>query len=117
MRLLPRTKASPAFRSDVLRRIRQEPAQRRAPFIWRFAAAVAMAACILGIVQAAVFVHGERQRQALRLERQRLEAELAAVKEIAREAEPLVVLENGHGTRVIMDLDSAVQPASITNYD
>jgi hypothetical protein len=27
------------------------------------------------------------------------------------------VLENEHGTRVIMDLDSAIQPASLRTYD
>jgi hypothetical protein len=117
MRLLPRTKASPDFRSEVLRRVRAAEEPQPAPFVWRIAAAVAMAACLVAVVQIATLVRHERQREALRVERQQLEAELAAVKEIAREAEPVVVLENDRGTRVILDLDSAVQPAAHRNYD
>ena len=49
-------------------------------------------------------------------ERQQLATELEAVKKIADDTEPMVVLENDRGTRVIMDLDSAIQPASL-NYD
>jgi len=39
------------------------------------------------------------------------------VKRIASDAEPMVVLENDRGTRVIMDLDTAIQPVSARNYD
>jgi len=122
MRLLPREKASPAFTSEVLRQIRKEEAApedvRRAPFVWRMAAGFAMAVCIVAIVQLAVVQHQRREHIAeLRAEQQKIEAELQAVKEIAKDAEPMVVLENDRGTRVIMDLDSAIQPASLQTYD
>lgn len=82
------------------------------------AAAVAMAMCLLAIVNVAVLQHIQRQRTlALRAEQQQIEAELEAVKRIASEAEPQVVLENDRGTRVIMDLDTAAQPVSVRNYD
>lgn len=122
MRLLPREKASPAFTSEVLRQIRQEEAApedvRRVPFVWRMAAGFAMAVCIVAIVQLAVVQQQRRAHIAeLRAEQQKIEAELQAVKEIAKDAEPMVVLENDRGTRVIMDLDSAIQPASLQTYD
>lgn len=76
-------------------------------------AALAMAACLAVIVHGAMLVHAHRQEVAeLREERKQLEQELQAVKKIASEAEPVLVLEHDDGTRVIMDLDSAVQPAS-----
>ena len=85
---------------------------------WRLAAAFAMAACLIGVVQLASLEHQRNQRvEALRAEQQQLEAELQAVKRIAREAEPVVVLEDGRGTRVIVDLDSAIQPASLRTFD
>ncbi len=120
MRALPRAKASPAFTSDVLRKARLAgcPEERRSPFVWRMAAAFAMVVCILGVAQIAVMQYTHRQRvEALRIEQEKLEAELAEVKKIASEAEPVVVLEDGNGTRVIMDLDSAIQPASHRTYD
>jgi len=87
--------------------------------VWRFAAGFAMAASIIAIVQLALVQESRRTRLAeLRAEQQRIERELQAVKEIATAAEPVFVLENDNGTRVIMDLDSAIQPASHrTNYD
>ncbi len=126
MRLLPREKASPAFTSDVLRAVRREEAvrgdalgaQRRVPFAWRLAAGFAMAVCVVAIVELAMLQHQRREHIAeLRAEQQKIEAELQAVKEIANDAEPMVVLENDRGTRVIMDLDSAIQPASLQTYD
>ena len=122
MRVLPREKASPAFTSNVLRQIRKEEAPRedvrRVPFVWRMAAGFAMAVCIVAIVQLAVVQQQRREHIAeLRAEQQKIEAELQAVKEIAKDAEPMVVLENDRGTRVIMDLDSAIQPASLQTYD
>ena len=88
------------------------------PFVWRAAAGFAMAACIVALVQVAVLQHERRQHMAaLRAEQQKIEAELQEVKEIARDAEPVFVLENEQGTRVIMDLDSAIQPASLKTYD
>lgn len=116
MRGLPRAKASPAFTSDVLRAVRR--AESRAPFAWRLAAAFAMVLCVVALAQFAVVQQEHRARMAaLREEQQRIEAELAAVKKIASDAEPVVVLENDRGTRVIMDLDSAVQPASYRTFD
>jgi Tfp pilus assembly protein PilN len=116
MRLLPRAKASPGFTADVLRKVRQQ--EQRVPFMWRVAAAFAMAVCLVGIVHVAIMEHAQRERYAaLRAEQQQLEAELEAVKKIASEVEPVVVLENEEGTRVIVDLDTAIQPASHTTYD
>lgn len=119
MQALPRAKASPAFTSDVLRRIRQDRCEeRRTPLLWRFGAAFAMAACLAILVHGAIAVHAHRQNVAtLREERQQLEAELAAVKKIATESEPVLVLEDDRGTRVIVDLDSAIQPASLRTFD
>jgi len=124
MQVLPRVKASPAFTSDVMRSIRREKAAfstektERMPFVWRLAAGFAMVVCIVAIVNVAVLQHERRQRMAeLRAEQQKIEAELQEVKEIASDAEPMFVLENEQGTRVIMDLDSAIQPASLRTYD
>ena len=89
--------------------------------VWRLAAAFAMAMCLVVLVNAGVNLHRQRQSTlALRAEQQKLEAELEAVKKIAREAEPRVVLENDRGARVVVDikdLDTAIQPASLQNYD
>ena len=116
MRNLPRTSASPAFTREVMRRASARPRPR--PMFWRLAAAFAMAAVLVALVNVAVMQHRQQQQTlALRAERQKLEAELAAVKKIASEAEPMVVLENDRGTRVIMDLDTVNQPASQRNYD
>lgn len=85
---------------------------------WRIAAAFALAASLIVITQFAIVQHRERVRMnALLVERQSLEAELQAVKKLAMETEPVVVLENADGTRVIMDLDSAVQTASARTWD
>jgi hypothetical protein len=82
------------------------------------AAGFAMAACIVAIVHVATLQNARRAQLAeLRVEQQKIEAELQAVKEIASDAEPVFVLENEQGTRVIMDLDSAIQPASLRTYD
>lgn len=116
MRAQPRTNASPAFTREVMRRTRERE-ERRRPFAWRFAAAFAMAACLVLVVQLAIVSQHRHEAAALRAERQKLQEDLAAVKKIADETEPVVVLENDRGTRVIMDLDSAVQPPSVRNYD
>jgi hypothetical protein len=118
MRTLPRTKASPAFTREVMRKAHDLDEGARRPLVWRMAAVFAMAACLLAVVQLAVMQQRQRQRTvALRAEQQRLAADLDAFKKIAEESEPVVVLENEDGTRVIMDLDSAIQPASLRNYD
>ena len=76
-----------------------------------------MAAClILVITLASIQQHRRQTMEQLRAEQQKLSAELQAVKEIANEPEPVVVYENPD-TRVIVDLDSAVQPASYRTYD
>ena len=123
MRSTPRTSASPAFTRDVMRAVRRDaerasgrPAAR--PLVWRLGAAFAMAVCLVALVNVAVMQYTQRQRTiALRAEQQKLEAELEAVKKIASETEPQVVLENDRGARVVMDLDTAIQPASLQNYD
>lgn len=119
MRALPRTSASPAFTDAVMRKAHAAAHEQRRPLVWRMAAALAMAACLVAVVQLAVMLQQQRRHEqtlALRAERQKIEAELEAVKKIADETEPVVVLENDR-TRVVMDLDSAIQPASFTHYD
>lgn len=101
-----------------MRAVRHGAGEAPRPAVWRLAAACAMAVCLVAVVNVAVLQHRHEQRTiALRAEQQKLEAELEAVKRIARETEPMVVLENDQGTRVIMDLDTAIQPASLRNYD
>jgi hypothetical protein len=120
MRVLPRAKASPAFTSDVMRRIRQErgSGERPRPLVWRLSAGFAMAACLAVLVHSAITLHAQRQHiAAIRAEKEQLAADLEAVKKIARESEPVLVLEDGRGTRVIMDLDSAIQPVSNRTFD
>lgn len=117
MRSLPRATASPAFTSEVLRAVRRQKPERHVPFVWRMAAGFAMAACLLAVVHLASLQYAHRQHvAALRLEQQKLEAELEAVKKIASEPEPMVVYENDQGTRLIVDLDT-VQPASYRTFD
>ena len=119
MRSLPRAKASPEFTSEVMREVRRDQrVARRVPFVWRMAAAAAMVVCLVGVVQIAIVQYQRQQKvETLRAEQDRLEADLAAVKKIAAESEPMVVLENDRGTRVIMDLDTAIQPASLRTFD
>jgi hypothetical protein len=120
MRVLPHAKASPAFTSDVMRRIRQEKACTPSVWqaVWRASAGLAMAACLALVVHGAFTAQAQRRHvAALRAERQQLATELEAVKKIANEPEPVIVLEDDRGTRVIMDLDSAVQPASLQSFD
>jgi hypothetical protein len=117
MRALPRTKASPAFTSSVLRAVRTV-APRTVALPWRVAAAFAMVVCLVVAVQVVAIQHQRAERMAaLRIEQQKIEAELQAVKRQAADTEPVVVLEHDNGTRVIMDLDSAIQPASLKTYD
>lgn len=116
MRILPRVKASPAFTAEVMRKLRRE--ETPAPVFWRAAVAFAMAVVFVGIGHLAFTEHSQRQQTAeLRLEQQKLEAELETVKRLANESEAVLVLEDTRGTRVIMDLDSAIQPASHKTFD
>ena len=60
MRTLPRTSASPAFTREVMRKAQtREPAR---PFVWRMAAAFAMAACLIAVVQLAVMQQRQHER-------------------------------------------------------
>lgn len=105
MRALPRTKASPSFTSDVLRAVRRDAAPKQARVTWRAAAAFAMAACLMIVVHAAFLRHSrEQQLDAIRAEQARIQAELAAVKRNAVTSDPVVVLENEDGTRVLVEL-------------
>ena len=118
MRSLPRTNASPDFTSGVLRKVHAAEVPRRTPLVWRMTAAAVILFCLTFVTHIAV----ERQKLAtLRAEQQRLQADLQAVKKIANDAPPVVVLENDNGTRVIIDLEesrnSAIQPASLKTYD
>ncbi|HKR67046.1 MAG TPA: hypothetical protein VJZ00_25190 [Thermoanaerobaculia bacterium] len=119
MRSLPRAKASPAFTSDVMRKARTAGDEVRRPlFVWRMAAAFAMVACVAIAVQIGIAEQAQQRKYAvLRAEQEKLQADLQAVKKSAESAEPVVVLENDRGTRVIMDLDSAVQPVALRSYD
>jgi hypothetical protein len=103
-----------------MRRIRQEKAcvERPRPLVWRLSAGFAMVACLAVLVHGAITLHAHRQEVAeIRAERAQLAAELEAVKKIAGESEPVLVLEDDRGTRVIMDLDSAIQPVSNKTFD
>jgi uncharacterized protein YlxW (UPF0749 family) len=96
--------------------------EKRVHFVWRLAAALAMTACLVLVVQFAVIEHAQhRKYEVLRAEQEKLQADLQAVKKRAEDAQPVVVLENDRGTRVIIDLesetDSAIQPASLKTYD
>ena len=115
LRALERVKASPAFTSNVMRAI-DSPPQRRST--WSAAIAVAAAASLTLVVTATVNYQVEKSRlEALRAERQSIEAELQNVKRIAEEVEPVVVLENDHGTQLVLDLDSTPQRVSMVTYD
>ena len=108
-----------------MRRVRQQRpavADGRAPIVMRLAAA---AVAFVFLIAGMQFVRAElvqRERIAtLRSEQQQIEAELAAVRELVNASEPVVVLEDGQGTRVIMDLDTELEPradqTSPRNYD
>ena len=117
LRSLSRATASPTFTSETLRKARlSAPAPRATAFIWRMAAGVAMAACLIAAVSLGSLQYAHKQNVAqLRAEQQQLQAELQAVKQSASEPEPVVVFENSQGTQVIVDIDSAAaQPASYT---
>lgn len=118
MRNLRRATASPAFTREVMRKLHRSESHTQGPFVWRMAAAFAMAACLIAFAQLAVMQQRQQARTiALKAEQQQLEADLQVVKEIARDAEPVVVLENDHGTRLIVDVDSAIQPSTLSHYD
>lgn len=117
IRALPRTSASPSFDREVARKLRAVEHRETRP-AWQLAAAFAVVAFLLFGVQFAILRHTKSERmEALRAEQQELKAELEAVKQLAQDAEPVVVLENDEGTRVILDAGSSVQSASLRYYD
>gem|GEM_PF-1783841 len=128
LRGLPRTNASPAFDSELRRKLRasREP-QGQPRFTWRTLAACAMALVLLVAVNAGIAQRARQQRvAALRAEQQKLRAELESVKQDANAPEPVVVFENDGGSRVIVDADSAartlpnnpdIQPVAYRTFD
>lgn len=69
----------------------------------RFMAVVSVM-LILGAGVYGASLHRQRQRiKALRAEQQQIQSELQRVKQVANQAQPVVVLENGD-TRVIVDM-------------
>ena len=122
LRGLPRTNASPAFDSELRRKLHASlvPQPR---FTWRIATAFAMALVLLVAVNAGIAQRARQERvAALRAEQQKLRAELESVKQGANAPEPVVVLENDRGSRVIVDADSTVrssdvQPVAYRTFD
>ncbi|HET7435058.1 MAG TPA: hypothetical protein VFN10_10150 [Thermoanaerobaculia bacterium] len=110
LQALPRAKASSRFSSDVLRRIRNDEAQQPRFALWfggwRAATALALTLFLLVAVQASLNLREQHRLAALRAEHQRIEADLAAVKKLASDADPVVVLENDD-TRVVVELPDA----------
>jgi hypothetical protein len=89
--------------------VRQNAGRSSARFAWLTPAVrfVAVTSLMLILVAGAYATSVHRQRlqriRTLRAEHQRIESELQRVKEVADEAQPAVVLENGD-TRVIVDV-------------
>ena len=92
--------------------------ERRPAFMWRVAASFAMVVLLIAVTQIGMMQYRRQQQlETLRAEQQQIQAELAKVKKSVGDAEPVVVLENDKGNRVVMDIDSAVQPASYRTFD
>ncbi|HEX7154696.1 MAG TPA: hypothetical protein VF618_24635 [Thermoanaerobaculia bacterium] len=122
LQTLPRTSASQRFTSDVLRAVRrtrdeETVAPRRLALSWKLSVAVAVALSLVVVVRLAIVQHAhENKLQVLRAEHQRIEAELAKVKEAATEADDnIVVIEDGD-TRYIVELGSQTPPATPASY-
>src|SRR5260370_5340574 len=92
LRQLPRTAASPRFKSDVLRAIR---AGEQPKVVWRMVAATAMLLLVLGTYGASLHRQRQQRIRALRSESQQIASELRRVKVKADAVEPIVILENG----------------------
>lgn len=117
LQALPRATASSRFTSDVLRRLRTStPAWP--VLLMRYAAAAMVLLCLVAGVRGVVRHERQERLEALRAEHQRIETELNRVKQAAEREQPVMVLEDGAGTRVVVDLDTepAARPASLT-YD
>lgn len=118
LRRLPRTTPSPRFTSDVMRAVRQNGSRTSARLGWLTPAVRLMAAASLMLILVAgayaTSIHRQRVQRirVLRAEHQRIESELQRVKEVADEAQPAVVLENGD-TRVIVDVKQSRQTKPI----
>lgn len=121
LQALPRAKASSRFTSDVLNRLRtSSPAAaivRPAPWM-RYAAAAMVLVCLVAGVRGAVRHARQERMEAIRVEHQRIETELNRVKQAAEKSQPVMVLEDGGGTRVVVDLgnEPGARTASL-DYD
>jgi len=123
LQALPRAKASSRFTSDVLQRLRTESVPNVRPALWlRYATAAMLLVCLVAGVRGAMRHAHEERLDALRAEHQRIETELYRVKQAAERSQPVMVLEDGGGTRVVVDLDTdfgrepAARPVSL-DYD
>lgn len=113
LRRLPRTTASPRFKSDVMRALRGNVRSAvrpgwLTPAVRFFAAASLMLILVAGLYGTSVHRQRQQRIKSLRAEHQRIESELQRVKQIANQAQPVVVLENGD-TRVIVDVKLSQQ--------
>jgi hypothetical protein len=101
-----------------MRAVRQTGGQASARLGWLTPAVRFMAVTSLMLILVAgayaTSVHRQRMQRIrnLRAEHQQIESELQRVKEVAAEAQPAVVLENGD-TRVIVDVKQARQSKPI----
>jgi hypothetical protein len=119
LQALPRAKASSRFTSDVLQRLRTESVPNVRPALWlRYATAAMLLVCLVAGVRGAMRHAHEERIEALRTEHQRIETELYRVKQAAEKSQPVMVLEDGGGTRVVVDLgtEPAARPVSL-DYD
>ena len=84
----------------------------------RYAAAAMVLLFLVAGARGVVRLARQERLQALRAEHQRIETELYRVKQAAERSQPVMVLEDGGGTRVVVDLDTqpAARPASL-DYD
>jgi hypothetical protein len=78
------------------------------PAVRFFAAASLMLILVAGLYGTSVHRQRLQRIQAMRAEHQRIESELQRVKQVADQAQPVVVLENGD-TRVIVDVKLSQQ--------
>ena len=107
MRQLPRAKASPRFKPEVMRRAGEH---RRTRVVWRLAAVTAMVLMIIAGTYAASLRQREHRLESLRAERQRIELDLQRVKALADQSQPVVVLENGDTRLIVNHHDPNPQP-------
>lgn len=82
----------------------------------RVATAFALVLCVFAAINASMIMraHQREKLDRLRAEHQRIEADLAAVKKLASDVEPVVVLENDD-TRVVVDLPAESSQAQLVS--